>query len=115
MAFPVVLVILNFAGVLSARAMLKGWRWATIAAFTFAAVANPLPQPWPMIIQACLILLVYFAACGIAALHDRKKKKRSLSEDSSEEKTETKDIEKPEESSPQSLESHDSESEKLLE
>ncbi|MBR6459688.1 MAG: twin-arginine translocase subunit TatC [Actinomycetaceae bacterium] len=115
MAFPVLLVILNFAGVLSARAMLKGWRWATVAAFTFAAIANPLPQPWPMIIQAGLILIVYFGACGIAALHDRKKKKRSLSEDDSAEKTETKAIEEPEESPPQSVESRDSEGEKLLE
>ncbi|MBR5950831.1 MAG: twin-arginine translocase subunit TatC, partial [Actinomycetaceae bacterium] len=60
MSFPIALVMVNFAGLLSARAMLKGWRWATIGAFTFAAVANPLPQPWPMIVQASLILVVYF-------------------------------------------------------
>ncbi|MBP3223546.1 MAG: twin-arginine translocase subunit TatC [Actinomycetaceae bacterium] len=73
MSFPVLLVALNFGGLLSARAMVGAWRWATVGAFTFAAVANPIPNPWPMIVQACVILIVYFAACAIAAVHDRKK------------------------------------------
>lgn len=115
MSFPVVLVILNFAGILSARAMLRGWRWATVGAFTFAAIANPLPQPWPMIIQAALILVVYFGACGIAALHDHKKKNGSLFKRSPKEKTKTKDREKLEKSLPQTAQSGNSEGEKLLE
>lgn len=73
MAFPVLLVALNFAGLLSARTMLRGWRWATVAAFVFAAIANPLPSPWPMVVQAGVILVVYFGGWAVAAAHDRKK------------------------------------------
>lgn len=115
MAFPVILVILNFAGVLSARTMLRGWRWATVGAFTFAAIANPLPQPWPMIIQAGLILVVYFGACAIGALHDRKKKNGSFFKRTPKEKTGTKEMEKHVNSSPQSPQSDNSQPEKLLE
>ena len=73
MAFPVLLVALNFAGLLPARTMLRGWRWATVAAFVFAAIANPLPSPWPMVVQAGVILVVYFGGWAVAAAHDRKK------------------------------------------
>lgn len=73
LAFPVLLVALNFAGVLKARTMLRGWRWAVVAAFVFAAIANPLPSPWPMVAQAGVILLVYFGAWAVAEAHDRKK------------------------------------------
>ena len=95
MSFPVLLVALNFAGILSARSMVRAWRWATIGAFTFAAIANPLPQPWPMIVQAGLMLMVYFGACGVSALHDRKKNKGSLFG----RKSKSKDVEKREDSS----------------
>ncbi len=68
---PEILVVLNFMGLLSAKRMLKGWRWATVAAAVFAAIANPLPSAWPMIIQTAGLLVLYFVAVGIAALHDR--------------------------------------------
>lgn len=68
---PELLVALNFAGILRTSAMLHGWRWATIIAFTFAAIANPVPNPVPMIIQALVLLALYGAAIGISALHER--------------------------------------------
>lgn len=68
---PEILVALNFFGVLSARTMLKGWRWATVAAAVFAAIANPLPTAWPMIVQMLALLALYFLAVAIAAIHDR--------------------------------------------
>lgn len=68
---PELLVALNFANVLHASTMLHAWRWATIAAFVFSAIANPVPNPVPMIIQAAVLLALYFAAIGISALHER--------------------------------------------
>ncbi|QRV03053.1 twin-arginine translocase subunit TatC [Arcanobacterium phocisimile] len=68
---PELLVVLNFLGVMSARTMLSGWRWATVSAFVFAAIANPLPSPWPMTIQALLLLTLYLVAVGISWLRDR--------------------------------------------
>ncbi|RPF21549.1 Sec-independent protein translocase TatC [Myceligenerans xiligouense] len=73
---PVVLTVLNFTGVLPAAAMAKGWRWAVLVAFTFAAVMTPTPDPWTMILVALPICLLYFVALGIAWLHDRRQEKK---------------------------------------
>lgn len=72
---PELLVALNFLGLLSARAMLRGWRWAVVACFTFAAIINPLPSPVPMILQALGMLALYLLAVGIAALHERRRRR----------------------------------------
>ncbi|MFC5369948.1 twin-arginine translocase subunit TatC [Arcanobacterium bovis] len=74
---PEILVVLNFLGLLSSRNMLKAWRWAVVIAFTFAAIANPLPSPWPMTIQAAVLIVLYLLAIGISALHERSIAKRS--------------------------------------
>lgn len=68
---PEFLVVLNFLGILSARTMILGWRWATVIAFIFAAIANPLPSPWPMIVQALFLLLLYLIAVFISWIRDR--------------------------------------------
>lgn len=73
---PEVLVLANFVGLLSAKRMLKAWRIAVIGAFVFTAIANPLPSPWPMIIQALVLLVFYFLAIGISALHDWRRHRR---------------------------------------
>ncbi|MFP7706905.1 twin-arginine translocase subunit TatC [Trueperella sp. LYQ141] len=68
---PEVLVVLNFIGILSWRAMLRAWRWAVVVCFVFAAIANPLPSPWPMTIQAFILIALYILAVGISYIHDR--------------------------------------------
>lgn len=70
---PEILVVLNFLGVLSSKAMLKGWRWAVLIAFTFAAIANPLPSPWPMIMQAMVLIFLYLLAVLISWIRERYK------------------------------------------
>lgn len=67
---PEFLVALNFAGVLSARVMLKGWRWAVVLSFALAAFINPIPNPIPMTIQALGLIALYFLAVGISAWKD---------------------------------------------
>lgn len=67
---PEMLVALNFAGALKVHAMLQAWRWAVVACFTFAAIANPVPNPIPMIIQALLLLVLYFLAVGICSIRE---------------------------------------------
>ncbi|WP_235001799.1 twin-arginine translocase subunit TatC [Arcanobacterium ihumii] len=74
---PEILVVLNFLGMLSSKSMLKAWRWAIVLAFTFAAIANPLPSPWPMTIQAGVLILLYLLAIAISALHEKHLKKKS--------------------------------------
>lgn len=74
--FPVVMVILNLLGVVRARTFVRGWRWAVVGIFTFAAFANPLPDPWSMIALALIMIALYYVAVGIAALNDRRRARR---------------------------------------
>lgn len=73
---PELLVALNFSGVLSVRTLLKAWRWAVVLCFVFAAIANPIPNPLPMIIQAAALIALYFLAVGICALREHMLAKR---------------------------------------
>ncbi len=73
---PVFLVILNFAGVLSAVTILKSWRIAILAITLFTAIATPAADVMSMFLLAIPMLLLYFGAAGIAFLHDRRKKKQ---------------------------------------
>ena len=67
---PEILVALNFAGVMKAKSMLKGWRWAVVIAAVFSAIANPLPTAWPMIVQMSALIGLYLLAVGISAFND---------------------------------------------
>jgi sec-independent protein translocase protein TatC len=73
---PVFLVLLNFAGVLSARAILKSWRIAILAITLFTAIATPAADVMSMFLLAIPMILLYFGAAGIAALNDRRRAKR---------------------------------------
>lgn len=70
---PVVLVLLNFMGVLPGRTMLKAWRWVTLVCFCFTAVMVPTPDPFTMIFMALPMVGLYFAAVTIGFVHDRHK------------------------------------------
>ncbi len=75
-ALPVLLVALNFIGILSASTMLKAWRWAIVVAFVFAAMMTPTPDALTMILVAMPIVVLYFVAVGVSHLHDRHEAKR---------------------------------------
>jgi len=74
---PVFLVALNMAGIMSGRAILKGWRVAVIVATTFAALATPAADVVSMLMLAGILVVLYFAAAGISLLVDRRKAKRN--------------------------------------
>ena len=78
---PVVLVILNFAGVLSAKTILKSWRIAILAITLFTAIATPAADVMSMFLLAIPMLTLYFGAAGIAALNDRRRRRRQQSFD----------------------------------
>ena len=71
---PVFLVGLNGIRVLPARVMLKGWRIAVMLIFVFAAVMSPSPDAWSMLALAFPMVALYFAAVGISAFFDRRRK-----------------------------------------
>lgn len=67
---PVVLVFLNFLGLLPARTILKGWRLAVFLAAVIAALATPTADPSSMFYLMVPLLLLYFLAAGVAKLRD---------------------------------------------
>jgi sec-independent protein translocase protein TatC len=73
---PVFLVALNLAGVMSGKAILKGWRVAIIIATVFAALATPAADVVSMLMLAGILIVLFFAAAGLSMLFDRRKRKR---------------------------------------
>lgn len=73
---PLLVVMLNFAGILSARRLLSFWRVAVFLCFAFAAFATPDPGPFGMMMLASIMSAMYFIAVGIAFLHDRRKARK---------------------------------------
>ncbi|MCT2086535.1 twin-arginine translocase subunit TatC [Microbacterium enclense] len=74
---PVFLVALNVAGVMSGKAILKGWRVAIIVATVFAALATPAADVISMLMLAGILIVLFFAAAGISMLFDRRKSRRA--------------------------------------
>jgi sec-independent protein translocase protein TatC len=73
---PVFLVLLNFLGLLQGPTILKGWRWAVLAITVFAAIATPAADILSMLLLMLPMIVLYFAAVGIALIHDRWASKR---------------------------------------
>ncbi|MBO9578312.1 MAG: twin-arginine translocase subunit TatC [Microbacteriaceae bacterium] len=73
---PVILVLLNFAGVVSGRAIIRGWRWAILVIVTFTAATTPVTDIVSMFLLAVPMLVLYFAAAGVALLNDRRRRRR---------------------------------------
>src|SRR5699024_8459143 len=69
---PVVMVLLNFMGLVSGRTMLKGWRWIIFLSFAFTAVMVPTPEPITLIAMSAAIASLFFGAIVIALIHDRR-------------------------------------------
>ena len=74
---PVFLVLFNFAGLLSAQSIIKSWRIAVLVITLFTAIATPAADVLSMFLLAIPMVLLYFAAAGIAWLHDRRRIKRT--------------------------------------
>lgn len=73
---PVFLVALNLAGILSSREILKGWRVAVVIATAFAAIATPSADIASMLLLAGVLVVLYFAAYGVAFVFDWRKARR---------------------------------------
>lgn len=74
--FPVLLLLLNFSGLVSARRLLGAWRVVVFVCFAFSAVFTPDPGPFGMILLASCLSVLYFAAVGVAFLNDRRRARR---------------------------------------
>ncbi|WP_434811171.1 twin-arginine translocase subunit TatC [Microbacterium sp. bgisy189] len=77
---PVFLVALNVAGIMSGKAILKGWRVAILVATVFAGLATPAADVVSMLLLAGILIVLYFAAAGLSMLFDRRRAKRDAKE-----------------------------------
>jgi len=70
---PLILVTLNFAGILSGQRLRAAWRWLILGSFIFGAVATPNGDPLAMTFVALPMIALSFIAVGIALLNDRRR------------------------------------------
>lgn len=77
---PVFIVLLNYAGVFSAAAILKAWRVAILVIILFTAIATPSADVVSMFLLAIPMILLYFVAWFLSFLHDRRVAKRNAAE-----------------------------------
>ena len=69
---PVVLVMLNFAGVITAKNITNSWRLAVFVSAVVGAIATPVAEPMAMFLLMVPLLILYYLAAGIAYLHDKR-------------------------------------------
>jgi sec-independent protein translocase protein TatC len=71
--FPLVVFMLNLAGIVSARRLLSWWRAAIFLIFVFTAFVTPTPDPFGMTILALPMCLLYFAAVGASFVNEKRR------------------------------------------
>lgn len=77
---PVVLVMLNFIGIISAKSILRGWRTAILTAAVIAALATPVSDPMSMLLVMVPLLALYYLSAGIASARDKATARRRTAE-----------------------------------
>lgn len=69
---PVILVMLNSMGLLSARTITKAWRVSIVGIVVFAALVTPAADVLSMVFVAAPMILLFLAALAVAWVHDRR-------------------------------------------
>lgn len=77
---PLLVVMANLAGVLSAKVLKKSQRISIFLIFLFAAVATPSTDPFTMCAMAFPMVLLFECAVLFAVVHDRRKARRRAAE-----------------------------------
>ena len=73
---PVLLVLMNFANLVSGKAILKGWRVAVLVIALVSALATPTADPMSMFLLMGPLAALYFIAVGIAVMNDKRRARR---------------------------------------
>ncbi|MFG3256600.1 twin-arginine translocase subunit TatC [Streptomyces sp. NPDC048172] len=70
---PLLLVMLNFGGILTGKRLLGWWRGMVLGITIFSAVATPTGDPLTMCALAAPIVLLYFGSVAICLFNDRRR------------------------------------------
>ncbi|QTG80164.1 twin-arginine translocase subunit TatC [Arthrobacter crystallopoietes] len=73
---PVVLVGVNFAGLVSGRQVIKSWRIVVFVVCVVAAMAAPGPDAMSMFLLAGPLLALFFIAVGVCLLNDKRRARK---------------------------------------
>jgi sec-independent protein translocase protein TatC len=71
--FPLILLMLNVMGLVSAKRMQGWWRIVVLVSFVFTAIFTPTPDPFGMTALAICMLFLYGIALVVAHLNDKRK------------------------------------------
>lgn len=71
--FPLIMLMLNVMGIVSAKRMRGWWRIVVLVSFTFTAIFTPTPDPFGMTALAICMLLLYGVALVVATLNDKRR------------------------------------------
>lgn len=74
---PVVLVMLNFANLLTAKSILKSWRMAIFVIAVIAALATPTADPMSMFLVMIPLVALYFIAAAVTVLNDKRRARKA--------------------------------------
>jgi sec-independent protein translocase protein TatC len=74
---PLMIVLLNFAGILTGKRLMSWWRLIIFSIFIFSAVATPTGDPINLVLLAAPILLLMMIAVGISLLNDKRRARKS--------------------------------------
>jgi sec-independent protein translocase protein TatC len=74
---PVVLVGLNFAHLVSGKAIVKQWRISVFLSFLFSALVTPTSDITTMLLLALPLLVLFGIAMVVCVLNDRRRSKNS--------------------------------------
>jgi len=74
---PLILVLINLAGLVTAARIRSWWRGIVFGIFVFAAVATPTGDPGTMTAMALPMVVLYVIAVGITTWADRARARRS--------------------------------------
>ncbi|HUV36795.1 MAG TPA: twin-arginine translocase subunit TatC [Patescibacteria group bacterium] len=72
---PLVIVSLTAMGVISARALLRQWRWAILLIFIAGAVLTP-PDPASQLLMALPLVFLFLLSSALSVIIERRIKKR---------------------------------------
>ncbi|MFD7624743.1 twin-arginine translocase subunit TatC [Streptomyces sp. NPDC059851] len=74
---PLLLILLNFTGVVTAKRLAGWWRGMVLGITVFAAFATPTGDPLTMLSLASPIVALYFIALGICLVNDRRRRRNN--------------------------------------
>ncbi|WP_320777566.1 twin-arginine translocase subunit TatC [Streptomyces sp. CRN 30] len=73
---PLLLIMLNFTGMITGKRMLGWWRAMIMGITVFSALATPSTDPLTMMALAGPIWVLYFGAVGVSLFNDRRRARR---------------------------------------